>query len=399
MKVLFLTHRAPFPPDRGDRIRAYRILQALARFAEVELISLSHDRGEADQLSGLGELVTRARAARVPGLLNKARACLALPGSQPLTHLLLASPEIDGLIAEAVENRPPDLVVAFCSSMAYWALRPPLDRFPFILDMVDVDSEKWRDLAARAALPMRWIYAREARLLSAFEARAADAARDSLVVTDRERASLLALAPKAAVTTMGNGVALDHFKNPGEPGEAGRLVFMGVMNYAPNEQGALWLMRAVWPRVLSRIPEARLTLLGSHPTRALKRQAALDPSVEVTGYVDDVRPHLWRSAVAAAPMAVARGIQNKVLESLAAGLPCVVTPAVAAGLPASLRAACPAAAEPEDFARELADLLAEDIDALRARAAAADLSALTWERQLAELRPICERALARGAAR
>src|SRR5204862_707554 len=129
----------------------------------------------------------------------------------------------------------------------------------------------------------------------------------------------------------------------------------GVFSYGPNEAGALWLIEQVWPLVLQREPQAHLTLVGTGPGATLKNRAAR-AEVEVTGTVPDVRPYLWRAAVAVAPLDTARGVQNKVLEAVAAGLPAVVTPAVYEGLPDTVRPACRVAADAGGFAEAIAQL-------------------------------------------
>jgi sugar transferase (PEP-CTERM/EpsH1 system associated) len=276
--------------------------------------------------------------------------------------------------------------------MAKFALQPPLNRLPLVLDMVDVDSVKWSELSKTAPIPSRWIYATEARRLSGFEARAARHARAVLVVNDRERESLLHLEPAANVRVVPNGVALDEFSPPSPPSGEPRVTFCGVMSYRPNEEGALWFAQAVWPMIRARRPDARLTLVGSEPSTALRHVAVADPTVEVTGAVSDVRPYLWRSAVAVAPLFVARGIQNKVLEAVAAGLPCVVTPAVLDGLPGNILPGCLAASDAGEFAAAVLGLLDRDAAERRAMADRADVRSLSWDRQLASLLPILEAA-------
>jgi glycosyltransferase involved in cell wall biosynthesis len=154
-----------------------------------------------------------------------------------------------------------------------------------------------------------------------------------------------------------NGVGLDEFRPPTPPSDEPRVTFCGVLSYRPNEEAALWLAQTVWPLIRARRPDARLSLVGSEPTAAVRHLAVADSTVEVTGTVPDVRPYLWRSAVAVAPLFVARGIQNKVLEAVAAGLPCVVTPAVLAGLPENVLPACLATTDPAEFAAAVVDLL------------------------------------------
>jgi glycosyltransferase involved in cell wall biosynthesis len=161
------------------------------------------------------------------------------------------------------------------------------------------------------------------------------------------------------------------------------VVFCGVMNYAPNEEGAVWLAERVWPAVRAARPTARLLLVGTGPTSRLLALARRDESVIVTGAVPDVRPFLWQGAVAAAPLLVARGVQNKVLEAVGAGLPAVVTPVVAAGLPAAVVPACRVAADPSEFASALIDLLSCPPARRRELASLAHLDGMKWESRLA----------------
>jgi sugar transferase (PEP-CTERM/EpsH1 system associated) len=392
VRVLFLTHRLPYAANRGDRIRALYILRQLVGRADVDLVSLVHSDEEAGHAGDLHELAATVTVARVPRLKNYARGAAALVMGRPLTHALLDAPTIRTACRRLVTAHPPDVVLAYCSSMARFALEPPLDRFPFVLDMVDVDSEKWRTLGRTAAVPKCWIYAAEARTLSGFEARAARTARAVLVVNERERDLIVGLEPDANVHVLPIGVAVDELRPTGAPATGRGVVFCGVMNYRLNEEGALWFARAVWPLVRTRCPDARLSLVGSDPTSAIRELSARDSTIEVTGTVPDVRPYLWRSAVAIAPLPSARGVQNKVLEAVAAGLPCVVTPAVHDGLPAEVIPACIRAQDAEQFAGAVVDLLNRDPAGRRAVAERANVRALSWNERLAPLVGILERA-------
>jgi sugar transferase (PEP-CTERM/EpsH1 system associated) len=383
VRILYLTHRLPYAPNRGDRVRSFHMLRALARTHEVHLVSLVHDREEQSHAPGMLGVAASVTTAMVPRALNLVRAAAALPGGRTLTHVLLDSPRLPAILKRAALEAPPDVVLAYCSGMAQFALRPPLDGCPFVLDMLDVDSEKWAALAAAAAQPMRWAYQREARLLRSFEAVAARKAAVSLVVNQREAASLRAIAGDARIEVIENGVDRAHLQPPPEPVESADVVFCGVMNYAPNEEGALWLAREVWPLVRQRRPDARLLLVGSSPTAELRSLPARDPSIVITGRVPDVRPFLWRAAVSAAPLRTARGVQNKVLEAVASGLPSVVTPVVAAGLPAEVLPACRVTETPAAFASALIELLQAEPGTRRGIAACADWSALSWETCLA----------------
>jgi len=381
VRILFLTHRLPYAPNRGDRIRAYHLIRLLSAHHDVDLISLVHDDDEASRVAEVRRLTARADGARVRGPARFISALRALAGGRPLTHVLLDSPRIAPLLRERFASGRPDVVLAYGTGMARYALEPPLDAIPLLLDMVDVDSEKWAALGSAARSPMRWIYRREARRLAEFERTAIARAGATVVVSERERMAAERLAT-GRIVVVPNGVDTAAFKPPGPAASAPRVVFCGVFDYEPNERGAIWFVREVWPLIKSAEPRAHLSLVGMRPTRAV-RQLAADSSIEVTGAVDDVRPYLWEAAVSIAPLAVARGLQNKVLEATAAGLASVVTPQVFDGLPEGIRPACTVAADAPAFSSAVVALLALSGSARRAIAGRADLAALAWPKQLA----------------
>ena len=184
------------------------------------------------------------------------------------------------------------------------------------------------------------------------------------------------IAPDTPVAVVSNGIDLASFSPSSPPSAEPEVVFCGVFNYAPNVAGALWLASEIWPRVLEAEPRARLSLVGMHPTRAI-RDLARQPSIRVTGAVPDVRPYLWNASVAVAPLLLARGLQNKVLEALAAGLPCVVTPAVFEGLPDIVRPASVPAGDAAAFAEAIVRLIRATPEARRMAAGRARLNELS----------------------
>jgi sugar transferase (PEP-CTERM/EpsH1 system associated) len=289
------------------------------------------------------------------------------------------------ILTRQVRQLPPELVLAYCTGMARFAVEPPLAGIPLILDMVDVDSEKWAALAERSSGPLRWVYQREARLLQRFEAEAASRALMTTVINERERSSLERIAPRANARVLSNGIDIEHFRSPDPPAVSARVVFTGVFNYPPNEQGAIWMAERVWPLVRAVRPDAQLLLVGANPTRAVRRLAEKDGSIVVTGTVPEVRPYLWRAALGVVPLSTARGLQNKALEAIAAGLPVVVTSRVREGLPSGVDAACLVADDEDTFAGAVLGLLARSPNERRDLARQADLSALEWRTQLAPL--------------
>lgn len=400
MRILFLSHRLPYAPNRGDRIRAFHLLRALSSLAAVGVISLVHDDEEARHVRGVERLVAGpVRAVRVSRAANAMKAPLALATGRPLTHALLDGPALPDALQEAVAEDRPDLVVAYCSGMARLALERPLAGIPFVHDMVDVDSAKWAALAAGTSGPRGWVYRLEARRLREFEAEVTRRAACTLVVNDRERRTLEEIAPGTPVAVIGNGVDVSSFNPPAGPAGGARVVFTGVFDYAPNVEGATWFVREVWPTVLSRHPDATLLLVGARPARALRTLASRARSVVVTGAVPDVRPYLWDAAVAVAPLRTARGVQNKVLEALAAGLPVVTTPAVAGGLPGETLAGCVVADDRESFAAGVVRLLSIAPGDRRRLARTVDLEPLTWEKRLAALGPLVAQAASSTSSR
>jgi len=394
MRILFLTHRLPYAPNRGDRIRAYYLLREMSRFAAVSLFSLVHDDEEAAQREHVpfARDVTCVRVRRVRNLV---RGAARLATRRPLTHSLLDAPGAHAALTRLVESTPPDLVVAFCSGMARFALESPLNDRPFVLDMVDVDSAKWAHLARMSRGLYRWVYRREARTLSAFEAIAAKRAEVTLVINERERNTLLQIAPGARVSIVPVGIDFDAFTPPGPPVSSPTVIFCGVMDYYPNEQGVCWFAKQVWPRVRAARPDARFVIVGSGPTRAIRKLAVRDASIEVVGRVPAVQPYLWKSAVSVAPLHVAQGLQTKVFEALAAGLPVVVTAAVWAGLPPEAHQGCLTANDPNDFADAVLKLLRCSAEERRRQAASASLDRLRWSERLRRLEGILREASAR----
>jgi glycosyltransferase involved in cell wall biosynthesis len=163
------------------------------------------------------------------------------------------------------------------------------------------------------------------------------------------------------------------------------------MNYYPNVEGVLWFGREVWPLIRARRPDARFLIVGASPSAAIRRLGR-DPSIEVAGAVEAVQPYLWRSAVAVAPLRLARGLQNKVLEAIAAGLPVAAVPAVLDGLPPLVRQACVAADGARAFAAAVVDLLAMSPADRRGRAASGSIGQFEWSRQLSDLERLLRRA-------
>jgi sugar transferase (PEP-CTERM/EpsH1 system associated) len=303
----------------------------------------------------------------------------------------------DQRMARYVENmRNRDLAaeLAFSSSMAPY-IAAPRGR-PRLLDLCDADSEKWRQYAAERRGPMKWIYAREAAKLAAAETAMINWADAAFAVSPSEAALFTARAGVAnPVLICGNGVDADYFSPQvtlPRLNEGGDVVFTGAMDYAANIDAVSWFVREVWPEVRAKAPETRLAIVGSNPTSAVKALASL-PGVIVTGKVDDVRPFLQHARVAIAPLRIARGVQNKVLEAMAMGKPVVATSAANAGVGARPGAEILIADDADDFAQAVDALLADEMraDAIGGAARARVLADFRWPARLQALDAVLDR--------
>jgi len=326
-RLLFLAHRLPFPPDKGDRIRSWHMLARLLRDWEVDLGCLSDDPEDMAHLPRLREICAAVECVPVGG---RATALLRARPGLPLTLGWFHSAALHRWVRAGLAAGRYDAVFAYSSAMAPYALHPAPNGPRRVLDLVDVDSEKWRAYAAAARLPHRLLWAREARTLLAYERRAAAAFDRTLLVSQAECDRFLALAPEAArgLGAIDNGVDLARFNpalshaNPfaDHPGPA--LVFTGTMDYRPNVEAVDWFARQVLPRLAD--TGAQFHIVGARPDATVRALAGL-PRVHVTGRVPDTRPHIAHAAAVVAPLFIARGIQNKVLEAMAMARPVIAS--------------------------------------------------------------------------
>jgi polysaccharide biosynthesis protein PslH len=386
--ILFLVHRLPYPPNKGDKLRSYHLLKHLAARHRVFLgtfVDQIEDRQYVELLRGLCAGLhavnlhpLKSRLASLRGLLTQE--ALSLPYYRDASM----SRWVEGIAAtEAL-----DAVVLFSSPMAQYALLLP--GLPMLVDFVDVDSAKWAAYAPARAWPLSWLYRREGRLLLAFEQAVAERAQCSFFVTDQEQALFRELSPgnKARLATLGNGVDCAYFAPAAahhSPYAAGQLplVFSGAMDYWPNADAVIWFVSEVLPALRSHFPALHFHIVGRSPGPAV--QALNGPGVTVSGAVVDVRPYLQHAAAVVAPLRLARGVQNKILEAMAMARPVVASAACVSAIAAQEGKELLAAQHAADFVGQLKTLLADPVLAGRigvaARAVVAD--AYDWSANLA----------------
>lgn len=335
-EVLFLAHRVPFPPDRGDRIRSHHLLKALAKLAPVHVGCFAEgDRAGEQALADIAAthcIVPRGKPLALAGI----EAVLA---GKPVSLTAFHSRKLEAWVRDTIAARNISAIVVFSGQMGQYV--PAGFKGRVVIDLCDVDSAKFASYAEGGERV--WLNAREARLLAAEEERLGHRADATLLISDAEAAlyrSRLVAPDRVNVQVIGNGIDAAFFDPIGvtpHPILAGlpgpHFTFTGQMDYRPNEQAALWVIEALMPRLRKRYPTAMFHIVGRNPTAKLMAYHGT-PGVQVWGEVPDVRPFIAAADMVLAPLLIARGVQNKVLEAMAMAKPVMVTTEAATGIAA-----------------------------------------------------------------
>jgi sugar transferase (PEP-CTERM/EpsH1 system associated) len=331
MKTLFVCHRFPYPPARGGKIRPFNIIRRLATRSEVTVAAPLRSLAEREAGEGLAAHCQRIIAEPISPLAAGWRMVARIPTPQPSSFGYFYSPALARRIREELDTGAYDLVFVHCSSVAPYvaAHRGALK----VLDFGDMDSEKWAMYATERRFPLSAGYWLESVKLRRTEARLAAQFDLSTCTTAAELESLRALGTARRTGWYPNGVDTEYFAPDGAPCDPDQICFSGRMDYFPNQQAVELFTASVMPLILARRPGAKLVIVGAEPPPHIRKLAA-QPGVTVTGTVPDVRPYVRRSAVSVAPLEVARGTQNKILESMAMGVPVVSSPLAARGVDA-----------------------------------------------------------------
>jgi len=404
VRLLILTHRIPYPPDKGDKIRSYHILKHLAKRHEIWVGSIIDDRQETKFVRELAEWVRGQVYARIRPAIKKVVSIKEVVRRRPISVGYFWSRRLQRQVDDLIGRCDFDVVLCYSSPMAEYLLRSihrngKLAKTATIMDLIDVDSYKWAQYAERSSGWKRWIYRYEAEHLADYERMLTSAFSHLLLVSEREKEIFARVAPTKNVSAMPNGVDLGFFHPDGNEKLADHvptIVFTGVMDYWPNVEGVTWFVEEVFSQVRNRVPRATFDIVGSRPTaQVMKLQRVA--GVRVTGYVEDIREYLRNADVCVAPLRVARGLQNKVLEAMAMGRPVVSTPEALEGIRAVTGKDIIEAATPETFAEAVIDLLKNHAKAhaVGRRARRCVEQYYSWERNLGILDEIIDRSRAR----
>ncbi len=392
--LLYLVHRLPFPPNKGDKVRSYHLLKHLAARHRVFLGTFVDDPEDEAYVETVRSLCAELHVARLAPRTAKLRSLSGLWRNEALSLGYYRDQGLAHWCRHLAKRHHIDATVVFSSSMAQYA--ELLSGTPQLVDFVDVDSAKWTQYASARPWPLSWLYRREGERLLAYETAVAMAAERSFFVTENEAALFKGLAPSAVgkVDALSNGVDASFFApDPARDGPFGRsaaegeaapvLVFTGAMDYWPNIDAVTWFVAEVLPALLQKWPALRFYIVGRSPTPVV--EALASPHVVVTGTVPDVRPYLQHAGVVVAPLRVARGIQNKILEAMAMARPVVASSVCVEPIGAREGVELLSAREAEDFVSQIDGLLRapEAADALGRAGQAMVQQRYSWDAHLA----------------
>lgn len=388
-EILFLAHRVPWPPDRGDKIRSHHILNRLKKMAPLHVGTFADDARDLEyagaQRSGLSSLHVELRdkpqwLAGIEALATNKPVSLTSFGSRTMQD------HVDAVLASGKISH----IFVFSGQMAQYV--PPDFSGRLVMDFVDVDSAKFESYSREGSGLMRWINAREGSKLSAFEAEVAKRADASLFVSEAEAALFRTRSGAKYVAALGNGIdtifydPVAKFKKLHPVFPDPLIVFTGQMDYRPNIEAVGDFAHNALPTIRAANPETTFAIVGRNPTQAVVDLSAL-PGVMVTGAVDDVRTWLNGADIVVAPLRIARGIQNKVLEAMAMARPVVASTAAAEGIDAVDGQHFRVAKDVAEEAQIVSELLADTKTRLALGQAARShvVAHYGWDHQLAAL--------------
>lgn len=390
--LLFLSQRIPYPPNKGDKLRSFSVLRYLSRSWKIHLGCFVDDPTDWRYLEELRPYCADLCCIGLDKRWAKLKSLSGLLTGTPLSVPYFRSRRLSKWVDTVLREVRPSAAFLFSSVMGQYLphdsqLRPRR----VVMDFVDVDSEKWRQYAEMHSLPMSWIYRRESRRLLAFDRGVARAADASVFVSAPEAALFRQLVPETAAKTydISNGIDFSYFSadrsqpNP-FPACSRGLVFTGAMDYWPNVDAAIWFAEEMFPAIRARVPEAVLFIVGGNPTPKVTKLGEM-PGVTVTGRVPDVRPYLTYAAASVAPLRVARGIQNKVLEGMSMGKVVITTDQGLEGIAAMPGRDLLVANDADSFVSATVRVLADtSVVSIGDAARRCVVSSYSWDDKLAE---------------
>ncbi len=342
MKILYLAQRNPYPPNKGEKIRTYHQIKHLVdQGHNLTMLCPSESGRELDAIDEIKrDLGIHAHSRALP---HKAlRMLKGLLAGKPLSVTNFYSHQLQEQLDRELVSGNYDTLVCTSSSMAEYVFRSTIYQkqiakreVKLLLDFMDLDSDKWGQYAHKSRLPMQWLYLREQKLLSHYESRI-QREFDACFFISKAEVDLFehCFGTREKIHILGNGIDIEEFTPSPEPKtdlKSPVLLFTGVMDYKPNVDAVVWLANHVWPRLRSEYPKSQFIIAGMNPNTHIQRLGMLD-GIEVTGYIDDILPYYHSSNIFVAPFQIARGVQNKILQAFACGLPVIASTMGAEGI-------------------------------------------------------------------
>lgn len=388
--LLFLSHRIPYPPNKGDKIRSFHLLKYLSENYRIFLGAFIDDPSDWQYTEKLSEWCEQTCFLGLHPKLGKFRSLRGFLSGEPLSLPYYYDSNMAAWVSQAMTQGVGNILI-FSSAMAQYVKDERFNNINKIIDFVDVDSDKWRQYAEKKNWPMNWVYNREARKLLNYEREIATLFTASLLVSSAEANLFKELAPESAgkITYCSNGVDIAEFdpaisfSNPFMD-SGPHIVFTGAMDYWPNEDAVVWFVNEVLPAARIKWPTLKFHIVGSRPTEKVK-SLRKESGVDVTGRVPDVRPYLHSATAVIAPMRIARGIQNKVLEAMAMAKPVIVSPMGLEGIDAEHGKEVFIASEAADYIESLSQVISGESSHIGIHARSKIVSDFSWENTLPKL--------------
>jgi sugar transferase (PEP-CTERM/EpsH1 system associated) len=391
MKILFVASRFPYPPIQGDRLRAYHFLRLLSRQHSITLVAPVSWPVDSQAQQIITQLCERWEPVRVSRWQAIAHLIRFPFSALPLQILYFCLPVIQKSVQALVQEEPFDLIHVQLARMA--PVADGLRGVPKVIDFIDALSLNMHRRATQERWPMKWLFQLETRRMARYEQKLAHSFDQQIVSSPLDKE---AIGASETLHVIPNGVNIEDFPYTENGREDSVIIFTGRMGYFPNAEAAVYFATRVFPLILKQKPDARFLIVGADPPCRVRRLARF-PGVEVTGFVPRIQDYLSRAAVFVAPMQAGTGIQNKVLEAMASGVPVVATPYALGGVEAidgeHLLVAADACGLADQVVRLLRDPTLRRRLARNARQLVEDK--YTWERSVAMLEEVYRLAIDR----
>ena len=395
-KITVVSQRVPYPPNKGEKLRTYHQIEFLTQLGYcLDVLCLGENTQDSADAKELGKkLDISVTVFPLPHKIK--RYSWALLHRQAISVGAFYSSALQKQVNARLINGC-DALLLSASSLGYYVFNASNydDRTcALFMDMMDVDSDKWRQYAESSSFPMSVVYRRESKRIKRLEEKANKEFEDTFLIAKEEtRLFEKTVSAFKPVKVLGNGLDFSAFFPAPTPANDTNFLFTGVMDYKPNVDAVMWFVEHCWPTVKQRLPGATFTVGGMNPTKEIQQLSERDQAIEVTGFVDDMLPYFHKATAFVAPFRLARGVQNKVLQAAACKLPVVTTSMGAEGISyasentmyianeeSSFIDACVDCVKKTDTAQQLAD-----------KAYSALYSTYSWEQQLQPLKQALER--------